>query len=389
MFSEFSWALLPNENGLFFGVVYLTAHANESAGLPSAAWALILLVFMAMQSGLTLALHYCEAIINTTRDEHVSKQAAGGQGVAISQQSPLTAALSSCRNVFLLVAKLFCHERTVWHLNAVLVGFAIITIQPAASSYFQTLRSEPIGTISGIVLTNRMVQQGFSCLGQCRSEPITHMLFGPWRMHGREPVRLAVFREAAIGTGMEVYRAPGHMHGNEIAACNGSSRSSSRRHPPPSPRGHYDSKAWAPSSTSHSSSNSQIQDEHTATVVIGPPRGCAIQLRLTAEESAKDFRLSSAPFAPALSSDTVSAGAFDLAGTGDRTHVAVPLTGKMVELHPVALAKSGMVAKGVTIAVLSATDMECGGGAARGDISAEGERVSTWVWWLSDSRRCR
>lgn len=67
----------------------------------------------------------------------------------------------------------------------------------------------------------------------------------------------------------------------------------------------------------------------------------------------------------------------------------MPLTGKMVELHPVALAKSGMVAKGVTIAVLSATDMECGGGAARGDISAEGERVSTWVWWLSDSRRCR
>ncbi|KZP23075.1 hypothetical protein FIBSPDRAFT_1043204 [Athelia psychrophila] len=183
--SEISWAFLPNENELSFGVAYLTTHAKEAASLPSWAWPSILLAFMAIQSGLTLALHYCEAIINTTRDEHIWRQAADDRGVAISQQWPLRAALSSWRNVFLLVGKSFCHWifghsltavgefaqsfdnsgaltgsnflgievlatcAQVWYLSAVLVGFATVTTvmakykprgpQPAAYGHFQTL----------------------------------------------------------------------------------------------------------------------------------------------------------------------------------------------------------------------------------------------------------
>ncbi|KZP23086.1 hypothetical protein FIBSPDRAFT_1016078 [Athelia psychrophila] len=173
--SEFSWAFFSNEDELSFVVAYLAAYAQDTAGLPSAGWALILLVFMAIQSALTLALHYCEAVINTTRDEHVWRQAAGDRGVAISQQSPLGAALSSWRSIFLLVAKSLCHwmfghslnvsgifNRSyfigilvtatcaqVWYLSAVLVVFATITTlmanykprgpQPAAYGHFQTL----------------------------------------------------------------------------------------------------------------------------------------------------------------------------------------------------------------------------------------------------------
>ncbi|KZP24914.1 hypothetical protein FIBSPDRAFT_1041725 [Athelia psychrophila] len=169
--SDISWAFLPNINTLSFGVSYNNA---DRRGLPSAGWALLLLVFMTMQSCLTLMLHYCEAIINTTRDEQVWRRAAGGRGVAISQQGPLRATLSSWRNVFLLVAKsfywMFGHSLTVeaavvgynfdgievvatcaqlWYLSIVLVGFAIITTliaiykphgpQPAAYGHFQTL----------------------------------------------------------------------------------------------------------------------------------------------------------------------------------------------------------------------------------------------------------
>ncbi|KZP23090.1 hypothetical protein FIBSPDRAFT_466963 [Athelia psychrophila] len=184
--SEFSWAFVPNLNSQAFGVAYTTTNAKESASLPIAAWPLILFLFMATQSGLTLALHYCEAIINTTRDEQVWRQAASGRGVAISPQWPLRAALSSWRNVFLLVSKSFCHWifghsltvigvfaqspqvtsgavagsyfigievlarcAQVWYLSAVLVCFATITTliaiykprgpQPAAYGHFQTL----------------------------------------------------------------------------------------------------------------------------------------------------------------------------------------------------------------------------------------------------------
>ncbi|KZP24909.1 hypothetical protein FIBSPDRAFT_398916 [Athelia psychrophila] len=183
--SDFSWAFVPNLNTQAFGVAYLTTHPKEEASLPIAAWPLILFVFMATQSGLTLALHYCEAIINTTRDEQVWRQAASSRGVAISQQWPLRAALSSWRNVFLPVSKSFCHWMfghsltvigvfsqspnisggfagsnflgievlarcaQVWYLSAVLVCFATITTliaiykppgpQPAAYGHFQTL----------------------------------------------------------------------------------------------------------------------------------------------------------------------------------------------------------------------------------------------------------
>ncbi|KZP17462.1 carboxylase:pyruvate/acetyl-coa/propionyl-CoA [Athelia psychrophila] len=58
------------------------------------------------------------------------------------------------------------------------------------------------------------------------------------------------------------------------------------------------------------------------------------------------------------SSAGVSAGGFDLANPSDSAHVAAPLSGKIVELHPAVLAESGMVAKGDTIAVLSVMKME-------------------------------
>ncbi|KZP24919.1 hypothetical protein FIBSPDRAFT_399094 [Athelia psychrophila] len=129
---DFSWAYVPNLNTQAFGVAFLTAHPKESATLPSATWPSIFLAFMAMQSGLTLTLHYCEAIINTTRDEHVWRRAMGDEGVLISEKRLLRVAWdiilsrswprvtisrqrlrrvvsSNWRNAFLLGIKFFCH----------------------------------------------------------------------------------------------------------------------------------------------------------------------------------------------------------------------------------------------------------------------------------------
>ncbi|KZP23063.1 hypothetical protein FIBSPDRAFT_466563 [Athelia psychrophila] len=181
----FSWAFSPVANTQSFGVAYLTNHAKEKAILPSAAWPSILLVFMAIQSGLTLALHYSEAIINTTRDENVWRQAVGANGVSTLERgfpmSVIVGSLGSWRSVFLLFTKFFCHWllsqsfqvtgvfsqvnqfagtyfigitilahcAQIWYLTAVLIGFAIITTlianykphgpQPAAYGHFQTL----------------------------------------------------------------------------------------------------------------------------------------------------------------------------------------------------------------------------------------------------------
>ncbi|KZP25056.1 hypothetical protein FIBSPDRAFT_929599 [Athelia psychrophila] len=173
-----SWAFFPNSNSQAFSVQFLEhVSGAESASLPKSAWPLILLAFMAIQSSLTLVLHYCEVIINTTRDEKVWRQAAGGKGAAISQ-APLIAALGNWRSVFLVVTKPLLHwmfglsftvvgtfstdgyntslEMAVtaacvqtWYLSIALVGFATITTliannkppgpQPAAYGHFQTL----------------------------------------------------------------------------------------------------------------------------------------------------------------------------------------------------------------------------------------------------------
>ncbi|KZP23079.1 hypothetical protein FIBSPDRAFT_1043207 [Athelia psychrophila] len=183
--SDFSWAFLSNNNTQSFGVAFLTIHAFEEASLPRAAWPSILLVFMVIQGSLTLALNHCEAIINTTRDEVVWRQATGYWGVSTLEQgfirTLVVGALGSWRSVFLLAAKFFCHWlfaqsfqvvgvfsqvnqfagthfigitviahcAQVWYTSAVLVGFATITTlianykphgpQPAAYGHFQTL----------------------------------------------------------------------------------------------------------------------------------------------------------------------------------------------------------------------------------------------------------
>ncbi|KZP23066.1 hypothetical protein FIBSPDRAFT_859012 [Athelia psychrophila] len=186
---DFSWAISPNNNTQSFGIAYLTNHAKESAILPSATWPSILLVFMAIQCGLTLVLHYCEAIINTTQDEHVWRQAMGEKGVSIFEDKSFRAHIASqliLRKVFLWVTKTVCqwlfdqsfqvtgvfaqlpqvtsgeitgsyfigieliaHCAQLWYLSAALVGFAIITTiianhepsgpLPAAYGHFQTL----------------------------------------------------------------------------------------------------------------------------------------------------------------------------------------------------------------------------------------------------------
>ncbi|KZP24937.1 hypothetical protein FIBSPDRAFT_929515 [Athelia psychrophila] len=109
--TQFSWAYVPNLNTQAFGVAYLTNHAKESATLPSATWPSIFLAFMAIQSGLTLALHYCEAIINSTRDEHVWRRAMGDTGVSTSEKMLLRVAWdvvsSNWKIVCNLVTKLF------------------------------------------------------------------------------------------------------------------------------------------------------------------------------------------------------------------------------------------------------------------------------------------
>ncbi|KZP24949.1 hypothetical protein FIBSPDRAFT_1041749 [Athelia psychrophila] len=187
--SEFSWSFLPNANSQSFGVAFLTNHAKEEASLPSVAWPSTFLVFMAIQSGLTLALHYCEAIINTTRDEDVWRQAVGYWGVSTLGQGFMrglfVGTLGSWRSVFILVTKFLCHWlfaqsfqvngvfaqsfsvsgvyvgtyftgitalarcAQIWYLSVILVGVATITTiiakykphgpQPAAYGHFQTL----------------------------------------------------------------------------------------------------------------------------------------------------------------------------------------------------------------------------------------------------------
>ncbi|KZP23082.1 hypothetical protein FIBSPDRAFT_466904 [Athelia psychrophila] len=134
--THLSWAYVPNLNTQAFGVAFLTAHPKESATLPSATWPSIFLAFMAMQCGLTLTLHYCEAIINSTRDEEVWRRAMGDEGVLISEKGLLRVAWdvissrswprvaisrqrlrrvvsSNWRNAFLLGTKFFCRECTV------------------------------------------------------------------------------------------------------------------------------------------------------------------------------------------------------------------------------------------------------------------------------------
>lgn len=83
--SQSSWAFLPNPDTQSFAVAYLTAVGDNSASLPGTAWPSILLTLMVLQSGLTLVLHNCEAVINTTQDEHVWRKAAGVQGVVTSE----------------------------------------------------------------------------------------------------------------------------------------------------------------------------------------------------------------------------------------------------------------------------------------------------------------
>ncbi|KZP24933.1 hypothetical protein FIBSPDRAFT_929511 [Athelia psychrophila] len=109
---EFSWAFVPNFNTQSFGVAYTTTHAKEEASLPSATWPSIFLVLMVIQSGLTLALNYCEAIINTTQDEHVWRRAVGPEGAStLEKSSPMQVAWdlvsSSWESVSSLVTKLF------------------------------------------------------------------------------------------------------------------------------------------------------------------------------------------------------------------------------------------------------------------------------------------
>lgn len=54
----------------------------------------------------------------------------------------------------------------------------------------------------------------------------------------------------------------------------------------------------------------------------------------------------------------VSSSSFDLADPNDRTHVASPLTGKIVELHPALSDEKRLINKGDTLAVLSVMKME-------------------------------
>ncbi|KZP02644.1 hypothetical protein FIBSPDRAFT_1055734 [Athelia psychrophila] len=109
--TDFSWAYVPNLNTQAFGIAYLTTNAKESATLPSATWPSIFLAFMAIQCGLTLTLHYCEAIINSTRDEHVWRLAMGDEGVPTLEKRLLRVAWdvvsNSWQSFFLLVTKPF------------------------------------------------------------------------------------------------------------------------------------------------------------------------------------------------------------------------------------------------------------------------------------------
>ncbi|KZP16948.1 hypothetical protein FIBSPDRAFT_934352 [Athelia psychrophila] len=108
--SEFSWTFLPNVDTQSFGVAFLTTITEESGSLPSAGWPSILLVFVVIQSGLTLALHYCEVIINTTQDEIVWRQAVGDGAPALEKIILGVAwrvVSSSWQSVFRLVTKPF------------------------------------------------------------------------------------------------------------------------------------------------------------------------------------------------------------------------------------------------------------------------------------------
>ncbi|KZP23070.1 hypothetical protein FIBSPDRAFT_1043201 [Athelia psychrophila] len=110
----FSWAYVPNFNTQAFGVAYLTTNPKESATLPSATWPSVFFALMAIQSGLTLALHYCEAVINSTRDEHVWRRAMDDTGVPTSEKMLLKVAWDVVSNswqiICNLVTKPFSHS---------------------------------------------------------------------------------------------------------------------------------------------------------------------------------------------------------------------------------------------------------------------------------------
>lgn len=106
--SDSSWAFSPSDYTQDYSVQFFNAGVNDdSTSLPWQTWPVMLFIFALIQSGLTLGLHCCEAIINATRDEEIWRKATSSKGAALSAENPLRAAIGSWRNVFLLIAKPF------------------------------------------------------------------------------------------------------------------------------------------------------------------------------------------------------------------------------------------------------------------------------------------
>ncbi|KAF7986255.1 hypothetical protein HWV62_35160 [Athelia sp. TMB] len=181
--ADSSWAFSPNDDTQAFSMEFWgeTFNTDQMTDLPLSAWPVILIVLMLVQSGLTLALHSCEAIINTTRDEHNWRTAT--RGAAVEDPGLIAGAIGSWRSLLLFGAKPFLHwmfglsfsvvgifstdkeaildngtllQLTVtancpqtWYLSIALVVLGTITTiiatynprgpQPAAYGHFQTL----------------------------------------------------------------------------------------------------------------------------------------------------------------------------------------------------------------------------------------------------------
>lgn len=109
--SDSSWAFSPSDFTQDYSVQFFNAGVNEdTTSLPWWGWPVMLLIFALIQSGLTLGLHCCEAIINATRDEEIWRRATSSKGAALSADNPLRAAIGSWRNTFLLIAKPFLRK---------------------------------------------------------------------------------------------------------------------------------------------------------------------------------------------------------------------------------------------------------------------------------------
>jgi len=80
---------------------------TQKAELPLTAWPVVIITLMAVQTGLTLGLHCCEAIINATCDEHAWRTAV--HGAVVEDPMPLKTPFMNWRSIFLLAAKPFLH----------------------------------------------------------------------------------------------------------------------------------------------------------------------------------------------------------------------------------------------------------------------------------------